>query len=124
MSTGEPSGDIADQMLANSICAAGFDKGHALHAVVRTAVDLTIVCAEPQIPEPVEADRGYRCFRVMGTERTCVRTQIHALTAPLSANGIVTLIVVTSSNALLLVRHADVLRARELLATAGREFEE
>ncbi len=62
--------------------------GGALQSVTRTPEELSIVCEAQRVPEPLQAERDWRCLRVSGTLAFHLTGILAALTAPLANAGI------------------------------------
>lgn len=60
----------------------------AFHAIARTPLELSIVCAAAEVPDDVRSEKGWRCFSLAGPipfEETGV---LLSIAAPLAAAGI------------------------------------
>ncbi len=87
-----------------------------LTAVCRTAEELSLVCREDELPEGVRAERGWRAFKVGGPLDFALTGILAGLAAPLAEAGISIFAISTFDTDYLLVRAADLERAREVLA--------
>lgn len=101
-----------------------FHGGATVWSLTRTPHELSLVCPEDDLPPSVETlvQRGWRAFALEGPipfEETGV---IASIAAPLAAAGVAVFVVSTYDTDLVLVREADLARARESLAGAGLEI--
>ena len=87
-------------------------------SITRTPAELSIVCAEDDLPPSVERDveRDWRAFAVVGPLPFSLAGVVSALTSPLAAAGIPVFVISTYDTDYLLVKVANLTRARELLA--------
>jgi hypothetical protein len=90
-----------------------------LQALVRTGDELSIVCAERAVPEGVRAERGFRALRVVGTLDFALTGILAAIAAPLAREGVSIFAVSTFDTDYVLVREADLARARRALEADG-----
>jgi hypothetical protein len=91
-------------------------------SVTRTADELSIVCEEARVPDPVRVERGWRGFRVAGTLDFALTGILASLASPLARAGVSLFAVSTFDTDYVLVREADWERAREVLGAAGHRF--
>ena len=87
-----------------------------LTVVCRTAEELSLVCPDGELPEGVRAERGWRAFKVEGPLDFALTGILAGLAAPLAEAGISIFAISTFDTDYLLVRAADLERAREVLA--------
>jgi hypothetical protein len=59
-----------------------------LFCVARTADELSVLCADEMLPDEVQAERGWRALRVLGTLDFALIGILAALVTPLAAAGI------------------------------------
>jgi hypothetical protein len=62
--------------------------GDALHAVVRTAAEVSVVCAAARVPDGVRAERGWRALAVEGPLDFALTGVLAALAVPLAQAGV------------------------------------
>jgi uncharacterized protein len=62
--------------------------GAALHAVVRTPAELTVVCAADAVPDGVRAERGWRALAVVGPLDLALTGVLVSLLEPLAGAGV------------------------------------
>jgi len=97
-----------------------FDTQGPVTCVVRTPDELSIVCGEDDVPRSATAvERGFRAFQLQGPVPFTTVGVVSGLTAPLAAAGIGVFVLSTHDTDYLLVKEAQVERARKLLASAG-----
>lgn len=87
-----------------------------LTAVYRTPNELSIVCPEDLVPRDIEAARGWRAFAVDGPLDLDQTGVLAAIAAPLAEAEIALFAVSTFDTDYVLVREADLERARKILA--------
>ena len=90
-----------------------------LACVVRTAEELSLVCAPGRAPDGSRVEGPWRVLRVAGTLDFALTGVLHALTAPLAAAGISVFAVSTFDTDYLLVPAPDATRALEVLRAAA-----
>lgn len=88
-------------------------------SITRTADELSIVCAEFQVPPGVQAERGWRCLRVAGKMDFSMVGVLASLVGPLAEAGISVFAISTFDTDYLLVKDAAWERAKESLVGAG-----
>jgi hypothetical protein len=88
-------------------------------SLTRTAEELSIVCQQDNVPEDVEAERGWRCVQVQGAFDFSVSGINASLALPLADADISVLAIATYSTEYLLVKEKDVERALQVLKRAG-----
>lgn len=88
-------------------------------SLTRTAEELSIVCQQDNVPEDVEAERGWRCVQVQGAFDFSVSGINASLAVPLADAEISVLAIATYSTEYLLVKEKDVERALQVLKRAG-----
>lgn len=91
--------------------------GATLWCLMRTPDELSVVCAEDDLPPSVErAERGWRAMALEGPIPFTETGVIAGLTAPLAGAGIPVFVLSTHDTDWLLVKDADLARARDALA--------
>ena len=76
----------------------------AFHAVVRTAGELSVVCADDAVPDGVRAERGFRALQVAGPLDFGLTGVLAALAVPLAEAGVPIFAIATYDTAHVLVR--------------------
>jgi len=95
-------------------------RGRDLIAVVRTRDELSIVCRADAIPADVsEVERDFRGLVVVGTLDFSATNVLAGLTVPLGAAGIPIFNISTFDTDYILMRAADLDRAKAALVAAG-----
>lgn len=116
-------------LLAGELAVARLDAGQGvpgwvdwtdpLVSVTRTPEELSVVCADSRVPEGVQAERGWRAFKVEGPLDFALTGILARLTAPLAEANIPVFAVSTYDTDYLLVRSADAGRAADTLGTVA-----
>lgn len=89
-------------------------------SVTRTAGELSLVCAEGDVPEgAVQVERGFRAFRLEGPVPFTTVGVVSGLTRPLAEAGLSVFVVSTFDTDYLLVKAEAAERAGRLLGKAG-----
>ena len=88
-------------------------------SVTRTAAELSVVCAETDVPDAVRCERGWRALRVEGPLDFSLTGILAALAAPLADADIPIFALSTFDTDYLLVRAAHLDAAVETLRRAG-----
>ena len=88
-------------------------------SITRTADELSVVCPEAAVPDGVQAERGWRVLRVVGTLDFTLVGILTSLTGPLAQAGISLCAISTFGTDYLLLREPDLGRATEALVAAG-----
>lgn len=91
-------------------------------SLTRASDELTITCAQQDIPDTVETDRDWSCLRTIGPFTFDAAGIVAALINPLSEAGIGVFVCCTFDGEHLLVKTKDMQMARELLETAGHHL--
>jgi hypothetical protein len=91
----------------------------AFFSITRTRDEVSVVCAEADVPEGTKSERGWRCLRVAGPIEFSVVGVLAALAVPLAAAGVSLFAVSTFDTDYLLVKENDLPAAREALRRAG-----
>jgi hypothetical protein len=85
-------------------------------SITRTAHELSVVCDEDDLPPSVtRVERGWRCFELEGPIPFATTGVIAGLAAPLAAAGVPVFVISTFDTDYLLVKDADLDRARAAL---------
>jgi uncharacterized protein len=94
--------------------------GHGpLVSITRTDAELSVVCPEHAVPPGVQAEKGWRCLRVVGPLGFGMTGILASLAAPLAGSGVSIFVLSTYDTDYLLVPDRDLGRARDVLARAG-----
>ncbi len=93
--------------------------GAGFMSISRTDEELSIVCREERIPEAVQSDRGWRCFKFIGPFAFDDSGIMLAVIRPLSEDGIGVFVVSTFDGDHLLVKQEYLERTQILLQGAG-----
>jgi len=88
-------------------------------SITRTRDEMSIVCRQEEVPDDVQAERGWRCLRVVGKLEFSLVGVIASLTKVLADAEISVFVVSTFDTDYLLVRQIDVNRTVEALKDAG-----
>jgi hypothetical protein len=80
-------------------------------SVTCTPDEVSIVCAQSNVPPGTQSEPGWRCFQVPGPLDFALTGILARLTAPLAAVGVPAFAVSTFDTDYLLIRHTDVNRA-------------
>jgi hypothetical protein len=91
----------------------------ALVSVTRTASELSIVCAQENVPQGVRSERDWRCLMVKGPLDFGLTGVLSALLTPLAEAGVSVFALSTFDTDYLLVRAAQLDLAVETLSAAG-----
>lgn len=99
-----------------------FHAGASTWSLTRTSHELSLVCPEDDLPPSVgTAERAWRALVVDGPIPFGETGVIAGLSAPLAAAGVPMFVLSTFDTDLVLVKDADLARARAALAAAGHE---
>ena len=91
-------------------------------SITRTPDELSIVCRQEEVPDDVQAERGWRYLRVVGKLEFSLLGVIATLTKVLADAGISVFVVSTFDTDFLLVRDVDLDTAEVALAEAGNRI--
>jgi uncharacterized protein len=97
--------------------------GGALHAVVRTAAETTVVCAQDAVPAGVRAERGFRALAVAGPLDFALTGVLAGLALPLARAGVSIFAVSTYDTDHVLVREDRLEDAVAALRAAGHRVD-
>lgn len=88
-------------------------------SITRTADELSVVCAEAQVPPGVQYEPGWRCVRVAGKMDFSLVGVLASLVGPLADAGISVFAVSTFDTDYLLVKEAAWKRTEKVILAAG-----
>lgn len=91
-------------------------------SLTRTNSELSIACLQENVPEDVQAERGWRCAKVEGPFDFSVSGVHMPLAVPLAEAKISILAIATYETDHLLIKEEDVERAMQVLEAAGHRF--
>ena len=105
-----------------SLPAWVFHREAEFYSLTRTPRELSLVCAEDDLPPSVEThvERDWRAFEVVGPLPFTLTGVVSGLTTPLAVAGIPVFVISTHDTDYLLVKSADFRRA---LATLAGSFD-
>ncbi len=89
------------------------------HSITRTRAELSIVCAQENVPDGVQCDKGWRCLRVEGKLDLALTGILASLLAPLADAGIAILALSTYDTDYVMVKAENLERALHVLSAAG-----
>ena len=93
-----------------------------LISITRTSDELSIVCAEANVPEGVKADRGWRCLKVEGPLDLSLTGVLASLASPLAEARVNIFAISTFDTDYLLVKEEKISRALEVLIRSGHRL--
>ena len=93
----------------------------SISSVTRTTEELSVVCAAAAIPANVQAERGWRCFRVAGRLDFSLTGVLASVAGPLAAAEVSSFAISTYDTDYVLVREQSLAKAVECLSAAGHE---
>jgi uncharacterized protein len=93
-------------------------------SITRTPDEISIVCEERLVPSDVGAERGFRALRLAGPIDFAATGVLAALVAPLAAASVSVFALATYDTDYVLVRAADLARARAAWRDAGFDVSE
>ena len=88
-------------------------------SLTRTHEELSIVCQQDNVPEDVEAERGWRCLQVQGAFDFTEAGVNASLAIPLAEADISVLAIATYATDYLLIKEENVEQALQVLEQAG-----
>ena len=91
------------------------------YSATRTFDELSVVCAQVNVPEGITCDKGWRCLKVEGPLDLSLTGVIASLAATLAHASISIFGVSTYDTDYLMVREKDLQRAVLVLSQAGHE---
>ena len=90
-------------------------------SVSRTAEEISIVCAETQIPSTVQCERGWRMFRIAGMLDFALIGIVAGISAALASAQLGIFVLSTYNTDYILVKQADFSAAVSAFQAAGYE---
>jgi uncharacterized protein len=93
-------------------------------SVTRTRDELSIVCAQANVPDGIVGERDWRALRVEGKLDFALTGILASLAAPLAAVGISIFAISTFDTDYVLVKARDLEQAMRVLQEAGSRIEE
>jgi uncharacterized protein len=92
-------------------------------SLTRTHEELSIVCQQDNVPDEIEAERGWRCMQVQGAfDFSAVGVHV-SLAIPLAEADISVLAIATYATDYLLIKEENVEHALQVLEQAGHYIE-
>ena len=92
-------------------------------SLTRTHEELSIVCQQDNVPDEIQAERGWRCVQVQGAFDFSVAGVNASLAIPLAEADISVLAIATYATDYLLIKEENVERAIQVLEQAGHSIE-
>ena len=93
-------------------------------SITRTAEELSVVCADAQVPGGIKREGAWRILKVEGPLDFSLSGVLASLTAPLAREGISVFALSTYDTDYLLVKKEQVEKALQALREEGYEVEE
>jgi uncharacterized protein len=93
----------------------------AISSVTRTPEELSVVCAAGALPAGVQAERPFRCLRIVGRLDFSLTGVLASITVPLAAAKVSIFAISTYDTDYVLVREDSLDAAITCLRTAGHE---
>ena len=93
-------------------------------SLTRTPEELSIVCEQDNVPEEVQAERGWRCVQVQGAFDFSISGVNASLAVPLANADISVLAIATYATDYLLIKEENVERALLVLEQAGHSIDQ
>lgn len=90
-------------------------------SVTRTSDELSIVCAEKNVPAAIEAARGWVCLKLQGPFALSETGILSGFVEPLAEHGIGIFVVSTFDTDYVLIQEQSWPKASEVLRAAGHE---
>lgn len=88
-------------------------------SLTRTNEELSIACQQDNVPDDIEAERGWRCLQVQGAFDFSAAGVHASLAIPLAEADISVLAIATYATDYLLIKEKNVERALRVLEQAG-----
>jgi len=88
-------------------------------SITRTLDELSVVCAEPVIPEGITSEKGWRCLKVHGPLDFSLTGILSSLLHPLAKANISVFALSTYDTDYVLVKAIDLERAKAVLLEEG-----
>lgn len=95
-----------------------------LVAITRTRAELSLVCAQENVPGTIQCERAWRALRVAGQLDFALTGILAALAAPLADAGISIFAISTFDTDYLLVKQNSLDHAMRVLTQAGHRIEQ
>jgi len=120
-------------VLADELAVARLDPGTPvphwawdgeISSITRTPEELSVVCAASAVPADVQAERGWRSFRVAGPLDFSLTGVLASIAGPLAAARISIFSVSTYDTDYILVRGESLAAAIDCLRSAGHDVTE
>ena len=92
-------------------------------SITRTEEELSLVLPEETVPVYWKAEKGWRCFKVLGPLDLTMTGILASLTSCLASVGVSTLAISTFNRDYLLVREDDLDKSQRALAAHGYEVQ-
>jgi hypothetical protein len=92
-------------------------------SLTRTHEELSIVCQQENVPDDIEAERGWRCVQVQGAFDFSVAGVHVSLAVPLAEADISVLGIATFATDYLLIKEENVEQALQVLKWAGHSID-
>jgi uncharacterized protein len=92
-------------------------------SLTRTHEELSIVCQQDNVPDDIEAERGWHCVQVQGAFDFSVAGVHVSLAIPLAEADISVLAIATYATDYLLIKEENVEQALHVLKQAGHHVE-
>jgi len=92
-------------------------------SITRTDEEVSFVLPEETVPVAWKAEKGWRCFKVLGSLKLTMTGILASLTSCLADAGVSTLAISTYNTDHLLVREGDLDKAHRAFAACGYEVE-
>ncbi|HLI71729.1 MAG TPA: ACT domain-containing protein [Ktedonobacteraceae bacterium] len=92
-------------------------------SLTRTPEELSIVCQQDNVPDEIEAERGWRCLQVRGAFDFSVSGVHVSLAVPLAEADISVLAIATYATDYILIKEENVEHALQVLKQAGHSIE-
>ncbi|TMC23525.1 MAG: ACT domain-containing protein [Chloroflexi bacterium] len=93
-------------------------------SLTRTNEELSIACQEDNVPDDIEAERGWRCLQVQGAFDFSAAGVHASLAIPLAEADISVLAIATYATDYLLIKEKNVERALQVLERAGHYIDQ
>jgi len=93
-------------------------------SLTRTNEELSIACQEDNVPDDIEAERGWRCLQVQGAFDFSAAGVHASLAIPLAEADISVLAIATYATDYLLIKEKNVERALQVLEQAGHYIDQ
>jgi hypothetical protein len=90
-------------------------------SITHTGEEISLVLPEEMVPSAWNAEKGWRCFKVLGSLNFEITGILASLTSCLADEGISTIAISTYNTDYLLVRERDLEKARMRLEARGYE---